>query len=789
MLQLFTAAIFVSAALLFLVQPLTGKLLLPLLGGSPSVWNTCMVFFQAVLLVGYFYSHVLGKIQRISVQATIHAVVLTVAGATLPIATREGSIIPQSAPSWWLIETLLRTVGLPFFVVATTGPLVQRWFSRTDHAAAKDPYFLYAASNIGSVLGLLVYPFVLEPTLTRAGQSMVWTIGYAILALLLIATAIVTLKRSTNATSLEVPAPQASEPSTTANSPITWSRRAKWVALAFVPSSLMLGVTQHISTDIAAIPLLWIIPLLIYLLSFVSAFSKRARVSPRIMGRVLPFVVLVLLVMLLIGARSPVLIIVAVHLIAFTTVALLGHTRLADDRPGTSGLTEFYLWMSVGGVLGGIFNALLAPSLFSFVIEYPIMLAAACLLTPRATNELADHSAAEPKVRIKRLLLIGAAGAAAALSLFLAETSIMAAWAESVAGDNNPVALRYLSAFLRAGLPVLVGGVVLLGRGSIRFAVVTLILGVGSCFIGLGGHVLLVERTFFGVHRVTTNEKRTWNVLHHGTTLHGLQLRTQGLRPAGSPNPDADFRNKLFYGKPQDLSRDERTPFYYLIPTTYYHPSGPIGDVMAILTNQNRLKEVALIGMGTGSLAAYGRPTSRFTMIEIDPAVVEIARNPEYFSYIADSLGSGELFVGDGRIMIDGINDRKFNLVAIDAFSSDAIPVHLITKEALEIYLSKLTDDGLLAFHISNRYFDLGPVLTRLGQELNLHVYLRNDNVITKEQASEGKKDSTWVVLCRDPEHFQPLSTLPNWKRMEPDSRYPLWTDDYSNVLEVFVGW
>jgi len=782
MLPLFTAAIFVSAALLFLVQPLTGKLLLPLLGGSPSVWNTCMVFFQGVLLVGYFYSHMLGKIRNITVQAGVHVAVLAAAGLTLPIATREATLTDPANPTLWLLETLLRTVGLPFFVVATTGPLVQRWFSRTDHPAANDPYFLYAASNIGSVVGLLIYPFALEPSLSRVGQSMVWTVGYAALAVLLVATAALTLKRRRLIDPL--PATAAPEPAAT----ITWKRRAWWILLAFVPSSLMLGVTQHISTDIAAIPLLWIIPLLIYLLSFVSAFSKRARVSPRLLGRLLPIGLLALLVMLLAGARSPVLVIIGVHLAVFAVVALLAHTRLADDRPGASGLTEFYLWMSVGGVLGGIFNALLAPMIFVFVLEYPIMLALACLLTPLATAELSAHEAVPLRKRLARIGLIGLAAIAAAASLYLAETSIMAQWAEAVAGQH-PQGFRYLSALMRAGIPVVIAAVVLLGRGSVRFAVVTLILAVGSSFIGLGGRVLHMERTFFGVHRVTTNGAGTWNMLHHGTTLHGLQLRTQALRGPNAPIPDASMRDRLFWGKVADFTHEQRTELYYLIPTTYYHPTGPIGDVFGMLTSQQRLKEVALIGMGTGSLAAYGRPDSRFTMIEIDPAVVAIAKNPEYFSYIANALGTGEIFEGDGRLVLAGIEDRKFDLIAVDAFSSDAIPVHLITKEAVQIYLSKLSPRGVLAFHISNRYFDLAPVVTRIGQELNLHVYRRNDNAISQAGAAEAKKDSTWMVLSREVEDFQPLATLPNWERMAPDPRYPLWTDDYSNLMDVFVGW
>ncbi len=790
MLPLFTAAIFLSAALLFLVQPLTGKLLLPLLGGSPSVWNTCMVLFQGLLLLGYLYSHLIGKLRRLGVQAGVHVTVLAVAALLLPIATREGTWSDRSSPTLWLLETLLRTVGLPFFVVATTGPLLQRWFSRTDHPAAKDPYFLYASSNIGSVVGLLVFPFVLEPLLSRTGQSMVWTVGYGLLAALLVAVATTTLRRSE-------PSPP---PARTIRSPaakgavndlgiVDWRRRAYWIALAFVPSSLMLGVTQHVSTDVAAVPLLWIIPLLIYLLSFVSAFSKRARVSTRILGRLLPIGLLTLIYMFLAGSRSPVLVIAGSHLAVFAVVALLAHTRLADDRPDATSLTQFYLWMSVGGVLGGVFNALLAPLLFDFVLEYPIMLAAACLLTPRAAAELGERTTTPQAVRLTRLGLIVLAAVAAAASLYLAEVSITSTWIDRAVGGSDSPAFLYLSAFMRAGLPTLVAAGALLGNGSLRFATVTLILAVGSPFVGLGGQVREVERTFFGVHRVTTNADGTLNVLHHGTTLHGLQLRPWPERPQDANRIDPETRNRLFWGNRMLFSPERRAELVYLLPTSYYYPTGPIGDVMGMLTTQDRLKEIAVIGMGTGSLAAYSRPGSRFTMIEIDPAVKRIAETPDYFSFIADSAGAIDIRVGDGRLVMGDFSDRAFDLIVVDAFSSDAIPVHLLTKEAVEMYLSKLSDRGVLAFHTSNRYFDLSPVLARAASEIGAVAFERNDNAYPKAEAAEFKKDSTWVVLCRDTEHFQPLATLPNWKRLQVRPGDPLWTDDYSNLMDVFVGW
>jgi len=779
----FAFAIFISAALLFLVQPLTGKLLLPLLGGSPSVWNTCMVFFQAVLLLGYLYSHLITKHLKPAAQAIVHVAVLGIAAISLPISAELAPAAPES-PTRWLLQTLALTVGLPFFVVATTGPLIQRWFSRTQHAAAKDPYFLYAASNLGSVIGLLAYPIVLEPLLTREGQSTVWTLGYALLGIALVVCAALTLKASRAATRSDETAALPEAPKTV---PLTWKRRALWVFYAFIPSSLMLGVTQHISTDIAAIPLLWIVPLLIYLASFIIAFSPRFPTLAAALGRGLPFAMLALLLVLVSGLLTHVLITVSIHLVVFALVATLAHRRLADDRPGVEHLTEFYLLMSVGGVLGGIFNALLAPIVFPTVLEYPIVLGLACTITPQFAAAL-PGAFASPKRCLRSLAFLALVAVACLAALLLAEKSFTANWAKSLASASatpNPL----LPGLLRAALTVPIAALVLWRAGALRFALATLILAVGAQFVGLGGDVLYRERTFFGVHRVTSNAARAWNKLHHGTTLHGVQLRTQSLRPADAPAPPIALRDALFWGPPDAFTPNQRTELYYLLPVTYFHPSGPIGEVMQLCAAQGRLQDVAVIGLGTGSLASYGRPGGTFTFFEIDPAVARIANNPALFSFFHDSEANCAVYGGDGRLGMESVTDQRFDLVVIDAFSSDAIPVHLITLEAVQIYLDRLKPNGLITFHVSNRHFDLAPVLARLGDELHLNVYQRYDALITPQQAREAKNPSTWVTLARTPQDFAPLSDGPDWKRLPPDSRYPLWTDDYSNVMGVFVGW
>lgn len=780
----YAIAIFLSAALLFLVQPLTGKLLLPLLGGSPSVWNTCMVFFQGALLAGYFYSHLISKVKSVVTQGVVHAAVLGAAWITLPIALRDSN--PDStSPTMWLLVTLVKTVGLPFFCVATTGPLVQRWFSRTDHPAAKDPYFLYAMSNAGSVVGLLAYPAILEPLMTRQMQGQVWAWGFGALCAALVATMVLTFRRlAPEAASIEAEGNSPTAPAV----PLDGRRRLKWVLLAFVPSSLMIGVTQSISTDVAAVPLLWIVPLLLYLVSFILAFSKLPWLTSRMLGRVLPLLVIPLLAVMLTSAKSPLLPIVLAHLAVFGVAATMCHRAMAEDRPEVKHLTEFYLWMSVGGVLGGIANALVAPVVFDRVLEYPIVLALACMLRPQTMEDL---EYGREKLGYRSLMWVFGAAALAAGVLILAERLIMVGGLDTLA-KSLEISEDAASKVVRGGIPCVIAALVLLKRGSVRFVTAAAVLLIGSQYLMIGGPLLFQTRTFFGVHRVIRNADATWCVLHHGTTLHGLQIKSESLPPPpeGLPVLDAATRDRLYFGPRQEFTRNQRIVMSHLIPSTYYHPTGPIGDVMHLMIGEKRLTKAAFVGMGSGSLAAYGRPGMKIDFYEIDPAVVQIAMTPEFFSYTRSSLADEQrLMLGDGRVEIAKQPNATYDLIVIDAFSSDAIPVHLITKEALELYLSKLRPGGLLAFHISNRYFDLAPVLSRLVTLEGKYGYLRVDDVVTKEESAEGKKDSNWVVVCNDPKEFAPLSTLPLWRPLKDDPRYPTWTDDFSNILSVFVGW
>ncbi len=798
MLKLFAAAIFLSAALLFLVQPMTGKVLLPLLGGSPAVWNTCMVFFQGVLLLGYLYAHVVGTYLRPRYQPLVHALFVALAAGYLLVRPAVGE--PGESPTLWLIQTLLALVGLPFLAVSTTGPLLQRWFSRTDHAAAKDPYFLYAASNAGSLLGLIAFPTLIETTLTRGQQWTLWTIGFWVLVPLIVGCGVMLARRERPEVEVGGAAGgvDAGAEGSGADS-LTWGRRARWVVLAAVPSSLMLGVTQHISTDIAAIPLLWILPLIIYLLSFIVAFSPRLAVSGRLWGRVMPFTVIAALLAFLSAAQHPILLLVVLHLTVFLVAAMMCHTLMAEDRPPPRHLTVFYLCMSLGGVIGGSLNALAAPLLFDSIMEYPLVIGLACLLRPQLREDLRALVGWG-----RRGFAVGAAVVAAAvlavviINIDAASTSgVIQSGALGRAASGMGMSNEVLVNVLRAGLPTLVIAALLLGRGSLRFALAATLALVVSTTIGSGGVVLYTTRTFFGVSEVVTTRTGVFNQLTHGTTLHGLQFRTDRELPPNTPYPDAEFRQRLLFGRgPTAVPVEERRRWLHLIPTTYYYPSGPIGDVMRELTESGRMDTVALIGLGTGSLLGYARPDSTMHVYEIDPAVIRIAREPAFFRYIADAqrdptvkIGAPNL-PGDGRLDIAKAEKGFYRLIVIDAFTSDAVPIHLITKEAVEAYLRVLKPDGMIAFHISSRYFDLVPVLGGLAREHGLQMRVGNDaRDPTPQERAEGKKQSLWVVLARDGEALGSLARSSLWENRPGQASDPLWTDDFANPMRVFRGW
>ena len=740
MTAVFSTTLFLSAALLFWVQPLIAKMLLPLLGGSPSVWNTCMVFFQASLLAGYAYAHFLATRLSIPRQIAAHGCVLVLAALALPFGISDKlihSLSPDANPFLWLLSALVLVVGPPFFVVAASGPLLQQWFSRSHHATARDPYFLYSASNLGSLLGLLAYPALLEPHLRLRQQSWLWAGGYLLLTGCILSCAGLAwrYRRSRAEKGNSAPANTGRSSGATVGSQREISperRRLRWLAFAFVPSSLMLGVTAYLATDIASMPLLWIVPLSIYLLSFILAFARRQILPMSGLRWLLPVVALGTLFQILTRGTHPVWLVMLVHLLFLFLAAMVCHGRLAGERPDPQQLTEFYFWIALGGVLGGIFNALLAPNLFRTVIEYPLAIVLACLLLPaRATRRPARRSL---DMALPALLGVFTAG----LAILIPFTAV-----KSVNLRNAViVGLPAVACFTFVDRPVRFG----LGMVGI--------LSGGWFYLGPHGKTLHVERNFFGVSRVTLDETGTFRYFVHGNTLHGAQF-VAGAR------------------------RCE--------PLTYYHRSGPAGEIFKLANVMAAQPRVCVVGLGAGATACYGRPDQDWHFYEIDPAVIGIARNTNYFSYLRGCAQTAvRIIVGDARLRLHEAPARHYTLIVLDAFSSDAIPVHLLTREALNLYLAKLADGGLLAFHISNRYLDLEPVLADLGRNAKLTCRHWDDWNVSPEELAEGKEESHWVVMARRESDLGFLLKTSQWLPLEGRSPPQVWTDDFSNLLGVF---
>jgi hypothetical protein len=739
MLLVFGATIFLSASLLFLVQPMVAKMVLPLLGGTPAVWNTCMVFFQAFLLAGYAYAHATPARLGLRRQVWLHGALLGVPFLVLPIAVSGGFLPPAgSNPIPWLLGLLTISVGLPFFAVSTTAPLLQRWLAGTGHRAARDPYFLYAASNVGSMLALLGYPLLVEPHLRLQQQSRLWAIAYALLVVLIVLCAFWTLRsvRAAGSAPADAGNDMSTARQTTGNEgearpevPAPTPReRLRWTALAFVPSSLMLGVTTYLTTDIAAIPLFWVVPLALYLATFILAFSGALRGLVAELRVWLPVLALWLLFVTLIGAGFQPWLGIPLHLVTFFVAALLCHVELARRRPAARHLTEFYLWMSFGGVLGGIFNVLVAPFVFRSVTEYPLALALAFLLLPAGRGQESG-----PALWRRDVALAGAVGLLAVALIWLVPT--------------RQLTPQWLGPALVFGSPLIVSFFTIKRPSRFGLCLCAIVLG-AAAFGGRRENLLHQERSFFGVLRVTRDPEGHVNQLFHGTTLHGQQ----SLDPA---------------------RRDE--------PLTYYHRTGPIGQVFAAFSGPDAKPRVALVGLGTGSLASYGEPGQRLTFYEIDPAVVRIARDPRWFTFLRDSRARIDVVLGDARLRLAEAPAGAYGLLVVDAFSSDAIPVHLITREALRLYAAKLAPRGVMAFHISNRFVDLEPVLAELARDAGLTARIEYDGA----DPAVGKQGSIWVLMARAEGDFGSLTQDSRWRPLAERPGTAVWTDDFSNLVGV----
>jgi hypothetical protein len=722
-LPLYAATLFLSAFLLFAVEPLFAKMALPLLGGAPSVWVTAMMFYQAMLLAGYAFAHLSARLIGVRRQALVYVALILLGATALPVGLAAGwRPDGGEAPTLWLIGLMAASIGAPFFALSASGPMLQFWFAHTRHKLASDPYFLYAASNIGSVGALVLYPFLIEPMARLETQSIAWSLLYGVLALLVIACGI-----ALHAQFRDAPMPAtAARP---APSTVTWRDRLWWTALAFAPSSLLLGATSYITTDVAAVPLLWLLPLTLYLLSFVLVFARRPLFSHRWILRIQPFVVIPLVV--LFWVKLPLWMALPLHGVVLFASAMACHGELAARRPPARDLTAFYLWMSLGGLLGGVFNALVAPIAFNGIYEYPIALVIACMLLPRraATRVLAPR-------RLDLVLF-------AALLLAVFAMASLEGFRLTDFGILGTVAFFVPAIALLAGFRLL----------PVRFGLAIGMFVFVTAFAMGKGDTVARWRSFFGVYEVRA--EAGFNVLISGTTQHGAQNRDPARRRE---------------------------------PASYYYRGGPIGQLFSALDGTKRVGRVGVVGLGVGTLACYRRPGQKWTFYEIDPLVVRIARNGRYFDYLANCAPDAGIVVGDARLALARAPDSAYDLLIVDAFTSEAIPIHMVTREALRLYMAKTAAGGLVVLHISNRMLDIAPVIGRIAAELGLSARIQRHFLPDMPRHGLARSPSVWVVVGRDPQDLAFLARDGRWPELLPDASAALWTDDYSNILGA-IAW
>jgi hypothetical protein len=729
----YAAALFVSAALLFLVQPMFAKALLPLLGGAPAVWNTCVVFYELMLLAGYLYAFYLRRKAKLTAQIIFHLGLVLLVLAFLPPRIHTFLPPPSSTTAVpWLLIMLLVSLGIPLLVLSATSPLLQSWFAATSHRRSDDPYFLYAASNAGSMVGLLCYPFLLEPLVGLRSQSFIWSIGYFVLVACLGAAGFIVYRSvrgspSTGADLAPATVESKEAASTTVGDAIGVKRIIRWMVLAFIPSSLMLSVTTYLSTAIAPIPLLWVVPLALYLLTFVIAFSGDSERRLRLLRWIGPIVVLLLIVVMALQLTLTPLLLFFLHLAAFFVIALTCHSLLAADRPSKTYLTEFYIWLATGGAAGGIFTAIIAPLIFTTVVEYPLVLALAAFFL-RAPSQQTDR----PRLWDYELpLLLGAA-----LAVFI---SLEARYAP------QHLMLKVTLAFVVAALVAIVTF-----RRPLGFAVcVAALLLCSVLYATTVENRLYVERNFFGINTVMASGP--YHVLVHGQTNHGIE----NMRPA---------------------ERDT--------PLSYYARSGPLGQIFESLRPTLAHGSVAVVGLGAGSVLCYRTQGQQWTIYEIDPGVDRIARDPRLFRYVDDCAPGTPTTLGDARISLQQAQDNTYAVMILDAYSADYVPVHLITREAVALYIQKMTTHGILAFHTSSFWVDLTPVLTSLAQDAGLVCYANHDSVLSMDEIRKGKFASTWIVMAHQASDIAALIRNPRWRPCAP-TNFRVWTDDYSSLVTV----
>jgi SAM-dependent methyltransferase len=785
MISRFAVTLFVSATLLFACQPMIARMIVPLLGGAPAVWILCSLCFQALVLGGYFYAHIVGSRLPVRTQVMLQLALVASAFFVLPIVVDEHLVetLTAKSRSLGLLVVLLRSVGLPFFVLSTTSPLLQRWYAELGET---DPYHLYAASNAGSMVALLGYPFAVEPFLALKEQSRLLHVAFAGYAILVVVCAMTALRKKHAPRIDATPAPAgvtmsediAIEPGPSSRALIAsvvpdapdservssrrspeseraargpqpvWRERLVWLALAFAPSSLLLGATEFVTTDLASVPLLWVVPLALYLASFIVAFAKKQVVKVATASRALAMLAALVAISKLAEVLGPAWLVVAIHLLLLFVASVVCHRALALRRPHHTRLTEFYLLLSVGGVLGGAFNGLVAPVVFNDLLEYPIAIALVCLA--RVAIDRVDRS----KAALQRDVGFG-------LGLAVVTFVLVKVGELTNANPTHSVVWMYT-------LPVLVA--FFWSKRPVRYAVALGgILLVGTAHGGLTGNTIHKERDFFGVLKVRRDPTDKFLELLSGSTIHGAQ----SLDPVAKR-----------------------------MPLTYYFPTGPAGDVLGPLppppgaaapapppdgsTPPPPLapRRVGVIGLGVGSLASYARAGDSWTFFELNPRVVDIAK--KYFTYLSGAPPEAQVAIeeGDARLRLREGAAGRFDVLVLDAFSSDAIPLHLVTREALAIYRRALAPNGILLAHISNRHVRLEPIFAALAADAGMVAIGRIEREITREEKEQEKTLSHWVVLGTDAAALDAVAAKnKGWVRLPQPAKQKVWTDDFADVL------
>jgi spermidine synthase len=729
---LFAGTSFLSAFLIFLIQPMISKTLLPYLGGGAQIWNTALMVFQLLLLAGYAYAYTLIRLAPWRLQFVIHAVLYAIVIAVfLPLNVDTLPVEGASArPIEWMLSVLFSTVAMPFFTLAATAPLIQYWFGHSGDKAC-NPYPLYSASNAGSLLALLSYPLWIEWQFDLSLQAKLWSFGLMAFAAALFLTGGHSMREGFRRDIQSSPV--------TNVAPVTWHQRSLWILFSFLPCSLMMGVTTYVTTDIASVPLLWIVPLMLYLLSLILVFAdKPPEFIQRFDKSLLPFSFIIAFCIMT-GLQFPELLLL--HILLFFMLAVACHREVVKRRPDPRHLGEFYLYMSLGGALGGIFNVILSPQIFTQPVEYPLIIAASLVglyYLQEAKNRKGD--------------LIAAAGLTAAMSvLLLAVNKTTAHYASELTLLDSAIKIYipWLSVQSLLTLALCVPVFYFMHRWrehALREAfIVALMLMTPVVNIAATSKDFFAMRNFFGVYRVQHIESSNVHIVMHNTTLHGLQQRDP----------------------------DKRT-----LVTSYYLP---VKQALSVLPDKTRSHPVMVVGLGVGTLLCAFSSHNHVDTFEIDPDVVALALRTELFSYIQDCPPQKTFIVGDGRLMLAKQPSEKYGIMVFDAFSSDSVPMHLLTSEAFDMYFKKLTADGVLIFHISNRNLDLRPVLAAYAKERNIAAI---HGRFPKKEAYTAT--SEWVVMSRQESQLARIKEGDaTWQDIDGVQPVRLWTDQYSNLLSI----